>query len=182
MSPAREYHAARLALPVLGDELASEDSGEYRVAVLSAGLLQAVINTYGEGYEGFSIRFGLPAGIVAKTASGAWPAWALPYEEFTAIAGAVGVLWPCAAFEITAACDLLLSCVLNGDHVMATDVLTDPCTRELARALLRKAQDNLLSDELLVLLSRRAVALAGSGSPDAWVGLDILTTCRGGQS
>jgi hypothetical protein len=48
-------------------------------------------------------------------------------------------LWPCAVFETAAACDLLLTCVLNGDQFMATDVLTDPDSQDLARALLRLA-------------------------------------------
>jgi hypothetical protein len=57
----------------------------------------------------------------------------LPYEEFTALADAVGAVWPCEVFETAAASDLLLSCVLNGDQFIAADVLTDPCSQDLAR-------------------------------------------------
>lgn len=94
-----------------------------------------------------------------------------------------------AVFETATACDLLLSCVLNGDQVMATDVLTEACSRDLAWALLRLAitsepdqgnrvaEDAQLPDHLLVLLSERAAVLAGSGSPDAWAGAEILVAC-----
>ncbi len=82
---------------------------------------------------------------------------------------------------------MLLSSVLNGDQFIATDVLTDPCTQDLARTLLRLAVasepgSNLLPEDLLALLSERARALADSGSPDAWIGVEILLTCQGRQS
>lgn len=77
---------------------------------------------------------------------------------------------------------------------MATDVLTEPCSRDLARALLRLAitrepdqgsrvaEDALLLDHLLALLSERAAALAASASPDAWVGAEILVACLSRQT
>ncbi|HVB43268.1 MAG TPA: hypothetical protein VNF47_11255 [Streptosporangiaceae bacterium] len=179
MSPARER-------PATG-QLALEDPVEHRVAELSASLLRAVMITYGETQEEFAARAGVAAEVVADALGGTCPAWALPYDEFTAIADAVAAIWPSAVFETAAACDLLLTCVLNGDHVMATDVLTDPCTQDLARALLRTAittdvQDSLLPEDLITLLADRAAALADSGSPDAWVGAELLVACPRRQS
>jgi hypothetical protein len=157
-----------------------EDAGEHYVAVISASLLRAVMTTYGENHHGFAARAGVAAKVAAEAAGGTCPAWTLPYDEFTAIADAVAALWPCAVFETAAACDLLLSCVLNGDHFMATDVLTDPCSQDLARALLRlaitsepgngirAARDALLPADLL----------PHSKSPDAWVGAITAPVCR----
>jgi hypothetical protein len=194
MSPARECQATSLGQTVHDGRLALDYPGEHQVAVLSASLLRAVMTTYGENNEGFAARAGVTAEVVAEALSGTCPVWALPYDEFTAIADAVAALWPCAVFETAAACDLLLSCVLNGNHFMATDVLTDPCSQDLARALLRlaitsepgsgirEAQDALIPEDLLALLGERAAALTGSGSPDAWVGAEILVNCLGRQS
>ncbi len=194
MSPASERNATSMAEPAVVSRLAVADAGEHRVAVLSAALLHTVMNTYGDDQVGFAVRAGVTAEIVAEAASGTCPAWALSYDEFTAMADAVTALWPCAAFETAAACDLLLSCVLNGDQFLATDVLTDPCSQDLAWALLRlaitsqpddetcKAEDALLPAGLRALLSERAAALADSESPDAWVGLEILVGCLGRQS
>lgn len=84
--------------------------------------------------------------------------------------------------------------MLNGDQFLATDVLTEPSTRDLARALLRLTITNepghgirgtenaSLPDDLLALLSERAAKLASSESPDAWVGMEILAGCPGSQS
>lgn len=166
----------------------------HRVSALSAALLQAVINTYGENHESFAVRAGVAAEVVAEATAEIHPAWALPYDEFTALADAVAALWPCAVFETAAACDLLLSCVLNGEQFLATDVLTEPCSQGLARALLRlaitsepagetrKARDALLPEHLLAVLTERAAALAASGLPDAWVGVEILATSLSRQS
>jgi len=105
--------------------------------------------------------------VVAGAARGICPAWALPYADFTALADAASAVWPGEVFETAVACDLLVSCVLDGEQVMATDVLAQPGSRGLARALLRLAitseldsaapvaQGALLSDELLALLSER---------------------------
>ena len=177
MITANERHATSPAQPV------PDDPGAHRVAALSAALLQAVMNTYGENQEEFAHRAGVAVTVVTQAMDGTCPAWALPYDEFTALAEAVAAMWPCAAFETATACDLLLSCVLDGDQVMATDVLAEPCY--LARALLRlviTSENTLLPQNLLVLLSERAAALAGSESPDAWVGAEILTGCLGRQS
>jgi hypothetical protein len=79
---------------------------------------------------------------------------------------------------------------------MATDVLADDDTRDTTMALLRWAitgdsrsvqragltsweradrpSDRLLNDEQRALLRQRAATLAGSSSPDAWVGAEIL--------
>ena len=91
-------------------------------------------------------------------------------------------------FETAAACDLLLSCVLNGDQVMATDVLTDPSTQDLARALLRlaittEAQDSLLPEDLLTAAGRPGRRAGRTpASPDAWVGAELLVACPRRQS
>ena len=42
-------------------------------------------------------------------------------------------------FETAAACDLLVTCLLDGDQAMATDVLADDDTRDMTVALLRWA-------------------------------------------
>lgn len=186
MIPASERHAVSL--------LQLDGPSEHRVSALSAALLRAVMNTYGDNHEGFALRAGVLVEVVAEAIAGTCPAWALPYDEFTALAGAVADLWPCAVFETAAACDLLLSCVLNGDQFLATDVLTEPSSQGLARALLklaitsepasetREARDALLPEHLLPLLSERAAALADSESPDSWVDAEILVTRSGRQS
>jgi hypothetical protein len=103
------------------------------------------------------------AEVVAEALSGTCPAWALPYDDFTAIADAAEAMWPSPVFETATACDFLLSCVLNGDQVMATHVLADPShprpRAALARALLSLAiagegQDTLLPQDVLTLLRR----------------------------
>ncbi len=179
MMPASEHPAT--GQTILDYRPALEDAIEYRVAALSAALLHAVMNTYGEDHEGFAARAGVAVGVIARAVDGTYPAWALPYDEFMALADAVAAMWPSAAFEIAAACDLLLTSVLNGDRFMATDVLTDSSSRVLAQALLRAAGERL-PERLLALLSKRAAELAASGSPDAWVGTEILTGCHGRQS
>jgi len=176
---ANERRATSPAQPV------PDDQGAHRVAALSAALMQAVLNTYGENHEEFALRAGVSASVVGEAMDGTCPAWALPYDEFTALADVVAAMWPCAAFEIAAACDLLLSCVLNGDQFMATDVLAEPCSQDLAWALLRlvvTSESTLLPENVLALLSERAAALAASESPDAWVGAEILAGCLGRQS
>jgi|HubBroStandDraft_1064217.scaffolds.fasta_scaffold111811_1 hypothetical protein len=185
MTPASSgRRAASLAGPV-----AAEEDGGHRVATLSVALLRAVMTTCHDDHERFAVRAGVAAEVIAEAVAGTHPAWALPYDEFTAIAAAVAALWPGRVFETAAACDLLLSCVLDGDLVMATDVLTEPCSRDLARALL----GNVLTSEtgtaagvslpvdLLALLTERAAALADSESPDAWVGTEILAATIGRQ-
>ena len=142
-------------------------------------MLQALINAHGENIRGFALHVGVAEDVVADAVSGTFPAWELLYKDFTALAEAAEALWPGGAFATAAACDLLLTSVLNGEQCMATDVLTEPCSRDLARAFLRSALGRagrpLLPEDLLALLRRRAAALVGSGSPDAWAGLEILT-------
>jgi hypothetical protein len=166
---------------------AAEASDEYQVAALSAALLQSVINAYGEDSRRFAERVGVAEEVVADAVNGTCPAWELLYADFTALAQAVDAVWPGAIFATAAACDLLLSCVLNDEQCMATDVLTEPCSQDLARTLLRSALGRagrpLLPEDVLALLRERAAALASSGSPDAWVGGEILAagTRRGGR-
>jgi hypothetical protein len=192
-SAGRDTDAKRLLLAPAGWS-ASADSARQRVTVLSASLLQAVMILSGEDHAGLAGRAGVDASVVSEVVGGTCPAWALPYEQFTALADVAAASWPPAAFETAAACDLLLTCVLNGDQSMATDVLTELRSRDLARALLRLAltsepdsatglaEPSMVTSDLLALLSQRAAALAGSDSPDAWVGVEILTACAGGQS
>lgn len=131
------------------------------------------------------------------------PAWSLPYPEFIALADAMAVLhssWR-ELFETAAACDLLMTCLLDGDQAMATDVLADDDTRDVTVALLRWAitgdsgsvqraglapwesgdgfSGRLLNDVQRALLRQRAAALARSSSPDAWVGVEILAVFGG---
>src|SRR5207302_127551 len=100
-----------------------------------------------------------------------------------------------------AACDLLMTCLLDGDQAMATDALADDDTRDTTVALLRWAitgdsrsaqraglipcerrggpSGGLLSDVQRALLRQRAAVLARSCSPDAWVGAEILAVFGG---
>ncbi len=104
-------------------------------------------------------------------------------------------------FETAAACDLLVTCLLDGDQAMATDVLADDDTRDTTVALLRWAitgdsrsvqraglapcergdgpSGRLLGGEQRALLRQQAAALARSSSPDAWVGAEILAVFGG---
>jgi hypothetical protein len=168
-------------------------AGEHRVAVLSAAVLRAARTEHGESRAGLAARAGLARRVVDGAEDGTRPAWALPYEQFTALAGALTTLDPRlhAMFETAAACDLLLTNVLAGDQVMATDVLTDPGTRDLAAGLLGWAVTGApgcghagqrLSRAPLALLRDRAAALAASGSADAWVGGQILAVIGAVQS
>jgi hypothetical protein len=171
-----------------------ENQHEHQITVLSAALLRSVINTCGQDLVSFAESAGLAAEVMAGVLSGLEPAWALPYDHFTALADAVAAVWPCEAFETATACDLLLSCVLDGEQHMATDVLTEPSSQGLARALIRlvassaaddgesTAKRALLPEGLLAPLTDQATALAGSRSPDAWVGLEILAALPGRHS
>ena len=181
MTSTSRNNATGAANPAPNDALLLAEPGEHQVAILSAAVLRAVMSTYGDDCTALAVRAGVGGNVVAEAVSGVCPAWALPYEEFTAIAKAVAALWPCGVFETAAACDLLLSCVLNGDQFMAADVLTEPGSRDLARTLLGLAEA-LLPDDLLALLRDRAAALACSGSPDAWIGAEILLMCQGWQA
>jgi hypothetical protein len=168
------------------------------VAVLSAAVLVAARVAYGENRAELAAGARLGIHVVEGAEDGTRPAWALPYPEFTAVADAVAAShssWR-ELFETAAACDLLMTCLLDGDQAMATDVLADDDTRDTTVALLRWAitgdsrslqragltpweradgpSDRLLSNEQRALLRRRAAALARSGSPDAWVGAEVL--------
>jgi hypothetical protein len=177
---------------VLDDLLGPGDLGEHVVVVLSSALLRAARSALGE--DGLAARAGVPAAVVAAAETGTCPVWALPYDEFTALADAAEAVRPSLVFETAAACDLLLSCVINGDQILVTDVLTEPGVRDLARLLLRQAiaghaeggpraiEDARLPEDLRWLLEDRATALLVSESPDAWVGAEILAASAGRQS
>jgi len=185
------WHTRSLAQRVPDDGLDAEDLSQHPVAVLSSAVLRAARHARAEDQAGFAARARVAVGVVIGAEDGTQPAWALPYEEFTALADAVAATCPRPLFETAAACDLLLSCVLDGDQVLATDALVEPCSQALSRALLTlavtgepdaellRAEDARLPDELVTLLHDRARALAGSGSPDAWAGAEILAACWG---
>jgi len=177
---------------------ADHDLGQHAVTVLSSSMLKAARCAGQESQADLATRAGVPVGVVKGIEDGTRAAWALPYSEFAALVDAVAARCPGSAFETAAACDLLLSCVLDGDRVFATDVLAEPGSQELAIALVRLAVTGELDSELpglgdlrlpehlavlrgpqVVLLRDRAAALAASGSPDAWVGVEILAACRG---
>lgn len=165
------------AAPVLDGGLAAEDLGEHPVVVLSAAVLKAARTGHQASHDDFARRAGLPVAVVDGVERGTRPAWALSNCMFTALSAAISAVspWMHGIFETATACDLLLSCVLDGDQVFATDVLITGETQELASALLRWAiTGHLLSDVQVSLLVKRASALAVSGGPDAWVGARLL--------
>jgi hypothetical protein len=178
-------------------------AGRNPVTALSGAVLRAARATYAEHRTDLAARAAVRLDVVDGVEDGTCPAWVLPYAEFAALAEAISALNPQLGlmWETAAACDLLLSCVMDGDQAMATDVLADDDTRDLAVALLRWAvtgqlrapghlacarvpgrqPGRLLDDGQLSLLRQRAAALAGSGSPDAWVGTEILAVFGGGR-
>jgi DNA-binding XRE family transcriptional regulator len=179
-----------------------EPSPGYQVAVLSSMVLTMARLGCGESQEEFAIRAGVAREVVTGAENGRQPAWAMAYDEFTALADATAAVSPGlrVLFETAAACDLLLSCVLNGDQALAADVLVERRSRDAARALLKLAitgdmdhalpmpelprlseAARFLGDSLAALLRVRAAALAASGAPDAWVGEEILAAWLGGQ-
>jgi hypothetical protein len=173
------------------------------VAVLSAAVLVTARAACGEARADLAARAGLGVHVVEGAEDGTRPAWALPYPEFMALADAVAALQPAwrELLETAAACDLLVTCLLDGDQAMATDVLADDDTRDITVALLRWAitgdsrsaqragfipyerrggpAGGLLSDVQRTLLRQRAAVLARSYSPDAWVGAEILAIFGG---
>jgi hypothetical protein len=173
------------------------------VTVLSAVVLTAARAAYGEDRADLAARAGLGVHVVDGAEDGTDPAWSLPYPEFMALADAVAAphsSWR-ELFETAAACDLLVTCLLDGDQAMATDVLADDDARDTAVALLRWAitgdsrsvqragltlcergdepSGRLLGDEQRALLRQRAAALVRSSLPDAWVGAEILAVFGG---
>ena len=110
------------------------------VAALSAAVLMAARAAYSENRADLAARAGLGVPVVDGAEDGIRPAWELPYAEFMALADAVAMphpLWR-DLFETAAACDLLMTCLLDGDQAMATDVLADD-TRDMTVVLLRWA-------------------------------------------
>ena len=197
--------------------------------MLSAAVLVAARAAYGEDRTDLATRAGLAVHVVDGAEDGTRPAWALLYPEFMALADAVTAAhssWR-ELFETAAACDLLMTCLLDGDQAMATDVLADDDTRDITVALLRWAitgefragqhtgfarlpqarheecggvicpacggcpcetgvwgcghSGQLVDEATLALLRQRASALARSGSPDAWVGAEILAIFGGAR-
>ena len=173
------------------------------VAALSAAVLVAARAGCGEDRAELAARAGLGVHVVDGAEDRTDPAWSLAYPEFMALADALAAphsSWR-ELFETAAACDLLLTCLLDGDQAMATDVLADDDTRDTTVALLRWAitgdsrsvqraglalcervdepSGRLLGGEQRAFLRQRAAALARSSSPDAWVGAEILAVFGG---
>ena len=173
------------------------------VAVLSAAVLTAARAAYGEDRAELATRAGLAVRVIDGAEDGTDPAWSLAYPDFMALADALAAphsSWR-ELFETAAACDLLVTCLLDGDQAMATDVLADDDTRDTTVALLRWAitgdsrsvqsagltlsergdepSGRLLGGAQRTLLRQQAVALARSSSPDAWVGAEILAVFGG---
>jgi hypothetical protein len=183
--------------------------GRQPVTALSAAVLVAARTGCHENRADFAARAQLSFHVVEGAEDGTSPAWELPYAEFMTLADAVAASCPSwgELFETAAACDLLVTCLLDGDQAMATDVLADDDTRDVTVALLRwvltgesrAVQDagfappqvpssgecehsgHLLSDAQRTLLRQRAAALARSCSPDAWVGAEILAVFGGAR-
>lgn len=116
-------------------------AGRRPVAVLSAAVLVMARTAYREDRTDLAGRAGLGIHVLAGAEDGTRPAWELPYAEFMALADAVALLHPSwrDLFETAAACDLLVTCLLDGDQAMATDVLADDDTRDITVTLLRWA-------------------------------------------
>ena len=93
-----------------------------------------------ENRADFAARAQLSVHVVEGAEDGTRPAWEC-YPEFMALADAVAAPHPSwrELFETAAACDLLVTCLLDGDQAMATDVLADDDTRDTTVALLRWA-------------------------------------------
>ena len=183
--------------------------GSQPVTALSAAVLMAARTRCHENRADFAARAQLSFHVVEGAEDGTRPAWELPYAEFMTLADAVAASCPSwgELFETAAACDLLVTCLLDGDQAMATDALADDDTRDVTVALLRwvisgesqASQDtgfappqvsssgecehsgHLLSDAQRTLLRQRAAALARSCSPDAWVGAEILAIFGGAR-
>jgi hypothetical protein len=79
---------------------------------------------------------------------GTRPAWELPYAEFMALTDAVAASCPSwrELFETAAACDLLVTCLLDGDQAMATDVLAD---RNLSNQMRHQAACVVCGDDVV---------------------------------
>jgi hypothetical protein len=194
-------------------------------------VLRAARTGYQESREDFAARAGVGLHVVEGVEARSCPVWDLPYATFTALGDAVSVLNPSlrTVFEVAAACDLMLTCVMRGDPAFSTDVMTDDDARDLAVGLLRWAvtgefrlprhagcvqvpvlwawheecdgwicpacgwcpcqtgpvvcghHGQLLGDVDVAVLRRRASELARSGSPDAWVGAEILAVFGGAR-
>jgi len=195
-----EWHTRSLAQRGIHERPVVEDLGRHPVVVLSASVLLAGQRECGEGLASLAARAGVTEDMVLAAQDGTRPVALAPDDEFSALADAVAVSCPRPTFETAAACDLLLSCVLDGDRVLATDVLVEPSSRDLAGLMIRLAVTGRFDDQLteighlrpsdvlsvlsaawVKLLRDRALALALSRSPDAWAGEEILLVCWGEQ-
>ena len=129
------------------------------MTVLSAAVLIAARTRCHENRADFAARAQLSFHVVEGAEDGTRPAWELPYAEFMALADAVAASYPSwrELFETAAACDLLVTCLLDGDQAMATDVLADDDTRDVTVALLRWA----ITGELPGCPGHRTRAAAG---------------------
>ncbi len=161
------------------------------MTALSAWMLQAGRRALGDGQEVFAAKAGVSLDLVARIEDGSRPAWDVPGPELFPL---VNTLDPGhgEAFWTAMSCDLLLTNLLSGDDVTAgvaaEEALSDPARRELARLLLRCAMRGsgdsdspLLGTAERELLRKRAVEVAGSLTPCAWVGAEILAAFGGAR-
>src|SRR5579859_7594163 len=100
------------AAQVPEDGLAVEDLGQHPIAVLSATVLKAARAGCGMSLEYFARLSGVSVAEAEAVEAGAHPAWALPFDHFSALSDAVSAIspWMNGMFETATACDLLLSC------------------------------------------------------------------------
>jgi hypothetical protein len=164
----------------------------YTVAVIAAAVVRAVRAAQGRSREQFAAQVGLGLGVLVSVEDAAVPVWALPYDQFAALAEAAGAhdLQAGEVFWAAGSCDLLLTSVLNGDHPVLCDALTESESLGRVRMLLRWALHGtppaceslpvpggrpLLGEDEQRLLRDRLQALATSGSTDAWVGTQLLS-------
>ena len=111
------------------------------VAVLSAAVLIAARAAYSEDRADLAARAGLDVhavdGVEEWYAPGLDNALSRVHGDRRG-GGGPHPSWR-ELFETAAACDLLMTCLLDGDQAMATDVLADDDTRDTTVALLRWA-------------------------------------------
>lgn len=164
------------------------------VTALSSLIMTVGRDEMSELAEEFAARAGVSPELVEAIGNGKRPAWAIDGPEVFKVADAMRE--ETAGLFLTAAnCDLMIENVLRGDTATASaaaaEVLNDPKRREAARSLLTmavqagtgtapspwhtwSAKEPLLDAEDRELLRARATEIAGSGTPDAWLGDEIL--------
>jgi DNA-binding XRE family transcriptional regulator len=148
--PMQDQATAAVAEAVNGGRPIGEEDwesiGPDPVSVISAAIVKLARAGCGESREQFAARAGVSADTVAGVEDGRYPAWALAYPVYVAIEAAAGAVDPglSAAFDVGAACDLLLTAVLGRHEMISGEPLWDPERCQLGRALLRWAMTGKL--------------------------------------